>query len=135
LNLPRGKYFRPEEMSCKDGTPYPEVWALRLAILFSVLDRIRERRNRPMRVISGYRTPEYNRKRGGAKDSQHVMGRAADVTDGDVDGLHDEVMSMIAANELDEVGGVGRYDGWIHIDTRPRKDNGDLYLWDERTKK
>ena len=35
--------------------------------------------NKPIKVTSGYRTPEYNRLVGGARNSQHMYGKAADV--------------------------------------------------------
>lgn len=38
--------------------------------------------NRPLRIVSGYRSPAKNRAVGGAKDSQHLHGRAADIPSG-----------------------------------------------------
>jgi uncharacterized protein YcbK (DUF882 family) len=35
--------------------------------------------NKPVKVNSGFRTPEYNAKVGGAKKSQHMSGKAADI--------------------------------------------------------
>jgi uncharacterized protein YcbK (DUF882 family) len=45
----------------------------------ATLDRIRERCGFPLVVSSGYRTPERNRQLGGAANSAHVQGVAADL--------------------------------------------------------
>ncbi|MEM5403762.1 D-Ala-D-Ala carboxypeptidase family metallohydrolase [Paraburkholderia unamae] len=50
-----------------------------LTRLAEVLERVRTLlRGRPMLITSGYRTPEVNRLVGGALNSDHVQGRAAD---------------------------------------------------------
>ena len=43
------------------------------------LQVIRDHINKPVRVISGYRTPKYNRRIGGARRSQHMKAKAADM--------------------------------------------------------
>lgn len=45
----------------------------------TVLQPLRDKAGRPLRVNSGYRCPELNRAVGGAATSQHVRGEAADV--------------------------------------------------------
>lgn len=47
--------------------------------LVQVLQRLRDLLGRPLRVLSGYRCPEHNRRVGGARYSQHMYGRAADI--------------------------------------------------------
>ncbi len=49
----------------------------------TVLQPLRDRVGRPLRVNSGYRCPELNRAVGGAETSQHVRGEAADVAAAD----------------------------------------------------
>ena len=112
---------------------YPQEWVeTRLRPLCRALEVLRERLGGPkIVVISGYRTPAYNTAINGAQDSQHMAGRAADIK---VQGVHpDRVADMI--EELYhigaiEIGGVGRYDTFTHIDVR----GGALHRWDERNK-
>lgn len=35
--------------------------------------------SRPLRIVSGYRSPAHNARVGGARRSQHLLGRAADI--------------------------------------------------------
>lgn len=79
-------YFTIEEL-CKsdianqygiDNTPSPEVIS-HLEELGVLLDRIRSNWGSPIRVTSGYRCPELNKKVGGVKNSAHLYGYAADI--------------------------------------------------------
>lgn len=47
--------------------------------LIEVLQRMRTRKGRPLRIVSGYRCEQHNRAVGGSRGSQHLVGRAADV--------------------------------------------------------
>ena len=46
----------------------------------NVLEPLRELAGTPIVVSSGYRSPRVNRAVGGAKQSQHMLGEAADIT-------------------------------------------------------
>lgn len=153
MSLPHSKYFSPEEMRCRDGTPYPDVWAVRLGVLFQALDTIREHYGYPLTVVSGYRTEEHNKSVSGADKSQHVLGRAVDLrpvlpkVDGvrtklqasDIHELGRVVERLLAEGLLPAVGGVGVYPfvrhggqlapGWVHVDTRPRPASGNIARW------
>jgi len=43
-----------------------------------LLEHIRKSVNRPITIVSGYRTPELNKRIGGRRDSQHLFGEAVD---------------------------------------------------------
>ena len=73
-------YLSDREMQCHDGWPYPAEYADRLAELRAMFNPLRERWGKPLYVTSGYRTPEHNRKVGGRPQSQHLQGRAVDMT-------------------------------------------------------
>ena len=45
----------------------------------AVLDPLRERIGKPVRITGGYRTAESNRLIGGSKTSQHMVGEAVDI--------------------------------------------------------
>jgi uncharacterized protein YcbK (DUF882 family) len=117
-------HFRSEEFACRDGTPYPARWvSSRLAILCEMLEVIRANLIGSVRVLSGYRPPEYNRRIGGARQSQHCQGRAADIV---VEGIkaedvHRAILAMYARGMLKDLGGLGLYPGFVHVDIRPTK--------------
>lgn len=129
-------YFHSAEMACHDGTPYPVAWGDRMAALFSQLDVIRGAWGGPLRIVSGYRTPEYNAKVGGAKLSQHMQGLAADIAPmvsravmhASVADLHGRIMKLLSST-LPLVGGVGYYAGkWVHVDVRSHA--GHIAQWE-----
>lgn len=65
----------------------------------------------PMWVLSGYRTPAHNRMVGGAKRSQHLSARAADLPSG-----------RYTVEEAEKAGftGIGSSGPWaVHVDVRP----------------
>jgi uncharacterized protein YcbK (DUF882 family) len=83
------------------------------AELLTVLEAIRHRIGRPLPILSGYRSPQYNRRIGGARNSQHISGRAADFREGLV-----SPETALAAGAV----GVGLCNGWVvHVDVRPGK--------------
>src|SRR5690606_9510833 len=70
-----------KELACKDGTPYPDEFKLdgrvfQLAAVFEDIRRVCG--NKPIRINSAYRSPAHNKKIGGARNSQHLHGRALD---------------------------------------------------------
>ncbi len=69
-------------------------------------------------ISSAYRTPGYNAQVGGVSNSQHVYGRAADIT------LTDNKRLLEVAQYAEKIGftGIGldnKYGMFIHVDTRP----------------
>lgn len=123
-------HFDVEEFACHDGTPFPEEWIdERLKELCAVLEALRARLGgRPIRIISGYRSPAHNAAVGGAKASQHMQGRAADF---EVEGLapsdaHAALLELLHAGAV-EFGGIGLYPAWVHVDVRPT--SGHLAQW------
>ena len=110
-------HFSLEEMACHDGTPYPEEWIEeRLMPLLGAAEWIRNRCGFPLVVSSGYRTPSYNRRIGGAQNSQHIQGRAMD--------LHPQgslkTLQIVAGEARGQglVVGIGYYADFVHIDQR-----------------
>ncbi len=83
------KYFKIKELTdsttakAKGINNYPNKDVMNnLKSLIDVLDIIREDFGKPIRVNSGYRSPELNKAIGGAKNSHHVTGCAADLDTG-----------------------------------------------------
>jgi len=111
--------FSLNEFRCNDGSlPEGELLA-NCQELAENLQVLREHLGKPIRVISGYRPPAYNTKIGGAKRSQHLSAKAADIK---VSGMapaevHAVVIKLIKAGKMRQ-GGVGKYSTFVHYDTR-----------------
>jgi uncharacterized protein YcbK (DUF882 family) len=127
------EHFDSDEFACRDGSPYPAEWIVeRLSILCATLEVIRTAAgNVPIRVNSGYRTLEYNRKLGSHDTSQHPKGRAADIQHPKLtaDELYVLVGRLYVAGRLPSLGGLGKYPTFIHVDVRPRPEDDHLALW------
>ena len=107
------KYFSPEELACR-GTGKIKIDEEALG----KLENLRELLGKPMIINSAYRSPEHNRKVGGAKSSNHMQGVAFDVR---MDN-HDPEYFEKCARKCGFTG-FGYYpaSGFMHIDTgRPR---------------
>jgi|TARA_A100001015_G_scaffold303992_1_gene394513 uncharacterized protein YcbK (DUF882 family) len=85
------------------------------------LQKIRERIGIPIRIMSGYRSPEYNKRVGGATRSQHVLAKAADlqVSGMSTTELANTIKQLIKDGVIDS-GGVGLYETFVHYDVRGR---------------
>ena len=112
--------FRVREFGCKGS----DVVLLDEELVV-LLQCIREHFGKPLHITSGYRTAEHNAKVGGAKSSQHLLGRAADIQVADTSV---EDVAAYAESLMPAWGGVGRYPvktgrakGWVHVDTRANK--------------
>jgi uncharacterized protein YcbK (DUF882 family) len=82
------------------------------AELIAALENLRgQTGNRPCVIVSGYRTPAHNAEIGGASDSRHIHGDAADLEEG------------YATQEMAQAAGfvgIGVRNGWaVHVDMRP----------------
>lgn len=108
-----GQNFNASEFQCKDKSEY----LLIATELIGILDRIRIHFNSPVRINSGYRTPEWNTKVNGAPDSYHCKGMAADIV---VKG-HSSTEVAKYADSIMDCGGIIRHTNFIHIDVRETK--------------
>ena len=61
------------------NVPSPAVVCRLRALCENVLQPLRDYMGEPVIINSGYRSPELNKKVGGVRDSQHLIGEAADI--------------------------------------------------------
>lgn len=125
------KNFKLSEFDCKDGTPVPDILLSNVKELANNLQKLRDAIGKPIHINSGYRSAGYNKKVGGVVNSQHVIGRAADIH---VNGLRPEeihavIEGLIKQGKMKQ-GGLGLYDTFVHYDTR-----GVNKRWDFRKNK
>jgi uncharacterized protein YcbK (DUF882 family) len=102
-------FFTRSEFACKCGCGFDTVDFE----LIRTLEYIREHFDAPVVITSGCRCKTWNEGCDGRPNSYHLQGRAADF----------KVISVNAADVQDladnmEVGGLGRYSNFTHIDTR-----------------
>lgn len=122
--------FSLPEFASKDGAAFPEEVKTNLAELAKNLQVLRNHFGRAVTVTSGYRSPAHNIRIGGASDSFHVRGMAADLQIAGVAPrlVYNAIELLIKSGKMKE-GGLGLYSGWVHYDIRGRK-----IRWD-KTKK
>ena len=101
--------FARKEFECKSGCGFNTVDVK----LIEYLEKIRTHFDAPLTVNSGCRCSKYNKRIGGASRSQHMIGRAADIT---IRGIVPRQIADYA--ESINVSGVGRYSTFTHIDSR-----------------
>jgi uncharacterized protein YcbK (DUF882 family) len=102
------KHFNRSEFACRCGCGFDTVDSE----LIKILEEVRDYFATPVRITSGCRCHEYNEKIGGAYKSQHKLGRAADI----VLTVEPDVVADYLA--VMDVGGVGRYSTFSHVDSR-----------------
>lgn len=106
--------FKVKEFACKDGSDVIFI----APDLIDVLQKIRNHFGKAVHINSGYRTPAYNKKVGGATYSQHLYGTAADIR---INGVEPKDIADYAETLLQNTGGIGRYKNFVHVGVREKK--------------
>ena len=114
--------FSPEEFYCKCKGHFcegPSAFPASTRHLAWVLQLIRDEIGASIRINSGYRCPAYNKKVGGAPQSLHVKGMAADLA---CDAVSPEELADTVEDLMKQAlipnGGLGRYNTFTHVDIR-----------------
>ena len=114
------KELTHSQTAIKNGIPNipkdPQVVANLTLLCEKVLEPLREGMKCPIRISSGYRSPELNKLIGGAKASQHNIGEAVDI---DLDEKNAELFSYIVNNlDFDQIiweFGDDKNPDWVHV--------------------
>ena len=123
--------FSKSEFNCKCGCEMPAEVLDNIKLLALQLQVIREYVGQPIKVNSAYRCELHNSIIGGVKTSQHISGKASDITINTF--TPDEVVDVIENLLVNEmlgsfyIGGLGRYNTFTHLDIRSYKAR-----WDKR---
>lgn len=101
-----------------DNTPSISVINNLRLLCMHVLEPLREKlketygKEMPIIVTSGYRSPKLNAAIGGAKNSQHIEGKAADIH---VPGLTIEELFEFIRTNLTYDQCIQEFNSWVHI--------------------
>lgn len=79
----------------------------------ALLEQVRSLVNRPITVTSGYRSPNVNSAIGGSRNSQHMLGCAADIRA--VGMTTDDLMMAIVGSKIQYDQVIREFNSWVHI--------------------
>ena len=108
------KNFDRSEFACSCGCHFNTVDAK----LIEMVQAARERFG-PIRINSACRCEAHNRKVGGAENSQHKLGRAADIVPLTQAVTIDRLFKFFDENYPNS--GLGAYNTFLHVDSRGYK--------------
>ena len=116
------KNFTFKEFESKDGAKMPQDVKENIKLLATELEKIRSAFKSPIKINSGYRSPKHNASIGGASNSYHMKGMAADFNvEGRTPRQVVSIIEQMIADGLLKQGGLGLYDNWVHYDIRGSK--------------
>lgn len=104
--------FKIKEFKCKDGS---DEILLDSSFVLNKLQAIRTYFNKPVHINSAYRTVNYNKTIGGAKNSYHTKGMAFDIA---ITGENLDEICKFA--ESIGIKGIIRYNTFVHVDSREK---------------
>lgn len=116
-------HFNMVEFACRCGSCGP--WRVDVALVDS-LERLRTLGGWPIKILSGLRCADHNRRVGGATASQHLpdesgVGGAADIqfyVAGRGRPPLSSVEAYLLSLQLPRIGGRGLASNYVHLDTR-----------------
>lgn len=88
--------------------------------LADYLDVIREKVGKPILISSGFRCPVLNKAVGGASNSQHQKGLAADLICADMESLEKVLRETGGFDQLIKEHHKGSKSFWYHVSVAPR---------------
>jgi uncharacterized protein YcbK (DUF882 family) len=114
--------FSLKEFACKNGVWVPDMYTENVQKLAENLQMLAYFINVPIYINSGYRTLEYNKKIGGAENSQHLYAKAVDIRVTSINStcLHTIIEGLIRVGKMKQ-GGLGLYNSFVHYDIRDIK--------------
>ncbi len=117
------KNFSIGEFNCKCGCKMPDDVLVNITKLASQLQFVRDNLARPITINSPYRCKAHNKSIGGSVNSQHILGKAADIVVNGLDPIldtYDYLDDLMRTGEILQ-GGLGMYKTFTHYDIRKTK--------------
>ena len=112
------KNFNLSEFECKCGCVMPEFVKKNVIELADNLQVLRDVVGR-LDLTNAYRCKEHNADVGGAVNSQHVKGKAADIKSSTIEPWDmATTVDDLMKSEKFKLGGIGIYNTFTHVDTR-----------------
>ena len=112
------KNFNLSEFECKCGCVMPEFVKKNVIELAENLQVLRDAVGR-LDLTNAYRCKEHNADVGGAVNSQHVKGKAADIKSSTIEPWDmATTVDDLMKTEKFKLGGIGIYNTFTHVDTR-----------------
>ena len=111
--------FSKSEFDCKCGCVMPDDVLENIKELAYHLQRLRDKLDKPIKINNAYRCVNHNRKIGGAKNSQHILGNASDIVVKDMKPI--EVFNFVDKLQklnMFKLGGLKAYNTFTHLDIR-----------------
>lgn len=105
--------FKAKEFACE----YEDVILVSVELV-SLLQVIRNNIKGPLIITSGYRNKAKNTQVGGAKESYHLFGMAADIKS---TVATPREIAMLADACMEDFGGVILHNTYVHVDVRDKK--------------
>lgn len=114
--------FKLSEFNSKDGAKMPDDVKPNVVKLACNLQRLRNVLKAPITINSGYRSLSHNKAVGGATNSQHLTGKAADIVIQGFDPIQvkETIEELIQQGEMLQ-GGLKAYSTFVHYDVRGHK--------------
>jgi len=112
--------FKLEEFQCKCGCEMPRDV---MENIFKLSDQLQILRDiyGSIHINSAYRCESHNESIGSNSTSQHILGKAADITAELTPGELADVIEEDIQNKIVKFGGLGRYSTFTHVDIRGYK--------------
>ena len=102
-----------------DNTPNQKIIDNLKALCVNLLEPLRNKLNKPIIILSGYRCSELNKAVGGVGNSKHLLGQAADIK---VEGMTNlDLVKFIEKNFkydqliLEFMNENDLFSGWVHV--------------------
>ena len=119
------KYFRRTEFACQCGGKYCNGFPCEPAEeTVKICDEIRKRAKVPITISSGIRCEKHNAEVGGVANSNHRLGKAADLICSLSPEKLKEIAEAVTAEMIPGRGGIGLYSWGVHVD------NGTYSRWE-----
>lgn len=115
LNFKMSELIKSDTANMYKINNMPDINSLdnMLNLIVNLLQPLRDKLKKPIIITSGYRCKELNDKIGGAANSQHLKGQAADITVSNMSTA--ELFNFIKSSGIPFDQLINEHDAWVHV--------------------